>query len=114
GPGPSTHTASVENHSRSNVSFFFPIPKVQVVQLLPKLFDRTKQVYLHGSNVQIEQLGDFRQTPIFIMPQSKRRPLPQAELLKSPLQPLGDLICKNPVFRVRIRRLSQGKNGGLV
>ena len=43
------------------------VPKVQIVQLLPKLFRGTKQMYFHGSNVKIEDLGDFRQAPVFIM-----------------------------------------------
>src|SRR5271154_2803869 len=73
--------------SRSQVSkslwlscfIFLPFAKVQIVQLLPKLFRGTKQMYLHRSNIQVENLSDFRQAPIFIMPQCKRRTLPEAE-----------------------------------
>jgi hypothetical protein len=58
---------------------FFPIVKVQIVQLLPKLFRGTKKVYFHCSNVQVQDLGNFRQASIFLMPQCKRGALAEAE-----------------------------------
>ena len=58
---------------------FFPIAKVQIVQLLPKLFRGTKQMHFHSSNIQVQDLGDFGQAPIFIMPQCERGALAEAE-----------------------------------
>ena len=60
---------------------FFPITKVQVVQLLPKLFRGTKQMYFHSSNIQFQDLGYFRQAPIFIMLERENGTLAQAERL---------------------------------
>src|SRR5580693_7892572 len=71
------------NH-RSNSSWsvffiFFPITKVQIVQLLPKLFRGTKQMHFHSSNIQVQDLGYFGQAPIFIMPQCECGALAETE-----------------------------------
>ena len=79
------------------------IMKVQIVQLLPKLFRGTKQMHLHGSNIQLQDLGDFRQAPIFIMPQCECGALAEAQPCERACQPLIDLAGEELVLGVRMR-----------
>src|ERR1700733_16189846 len=80
---------------------FLPITKVQIVQLLPKLFRGTKQMHFHSSNIQVQDLGYFGQAPIFIMPQCERRPLAEAKPCERAREPLGDLAGEELVLGVR-------------
>src|SRR5271167_489745 len=79
------------NQSLKSVSFqcfiSSSMAKVQVVQLLPKLCSGTKQMHFHGTNIQVQNLGDFRHAPVLMMPQCERRPLAETEFLKSAFQP---------------------------
>src|SRR5271170_1356364 len=84
---------------------FFPVTlvqivKVQIVQLLPKLFRGTKQMHFHRSNIHVQDLGYFRQAPIFIMPQCKRGALAEAQPFERARQPLSDLPGEELVFSV--------------
>ncbi len=84
------------------------------MQLLPKLFRGTKQVHFHSSNIQVQDLGDFGQAPIFIMPQCERRALAEAEAFERARQPLSDLASEELVLGVRGRSRGQTQYGRFI